>query len=61
LPNVQVLGLPPVGLDRIGPLEVGQHEDVEQFGARSGAEGVETLPELLLEIVGPHIVCLSDD
>jgi hypothetical protein len=25
--------------DPIGPLEVGKHEDVEQFGARSGIRG----------------------
>ena len=25
------------------PVEVGQHEDVEQLGAGSGAEGVEAL------------------
>jgi hypothetical protein len=29
--------------DPIGPLEVGEHEDVEQLGAGSGAEGVEAL------------------
>jgi hypothetical protein len=27
----------------LGPLEVGQHQDVEQLGAGGGAEGIETL------------------
>jgi hypothetical protein len=30
--------------DPVGSLEVGQHEDVEQLGAGSWAEGVERLP-----------------
>jgi hypothetical protein len=29
--------------DPVGPLEVGEHQDVEEFGAGSWAEGVETL------------------
>jgi hypothetical protein len=29
--------------DPIGPLEVGQHQDVEQLGAGSGTERVESL------------------
>jgi hypothetical protein len=37
--------------DPIGPLEVGEHEDVEQLGAGSGAEGVDTLPEHLLKVL----------
>jgi len=35
------LGVPPVRPNRIGAVEVGEHEDVEQLGAGSGAEGVE--------------------
>ena len=38
----------------IGPVEVGQHEDVEQLGAGSGAEGVETLAESAFKIIGVH-------
>jgi hypothetical protein len=29
--------------DPVGSLEVGEHQDVEQLGAGSGAEGVEAL------------------
>lgn len=29
------LGVPPVGLDRTDTVEVGEHEDVEELGARS--------------------------
>ena len=28
----------------VGPLEVGEHEDVEEFGAGSRTEGVQALP-----------------
>jgi hypothetical protein len=31
--------------DPVGPLEVGEHQDVEQLGAGSGAEGVQAFPE----------------
>jgi hypothetical protein len=31
--------------DPVGSLEVGEHEDVEEFGAGSGTERVEALPE----------------
>jgi hypothetical protein len=34
------LGSPPELADPVGPLEVRQHEEVEQLGAGSGAEGV---------------------
>jgi hypothetical protein len=30
--------------DPVGSLEVGEHEDVEQLGARSGTERVQALP-----------------
>ena len=40
--------------DPVGLLEVGEHEDVEQLGAESRTEGVETLPESALELIGPH-------
>jgi hypothetical protein len=39
------LGVPPVRADRIGAVEVGEHQDVEQLGAGSGTEGVEALTE----------------
>jgi hypothetical protein len=34
--------------DPLGAFEVGGHEDVEQLGAASGAEGVEALPDGVL-------------
>jgi hypothetical protein len=40
--------------DRISPVEVGKHEDVEQFGEGSGAEGVEAIPESAVELIGSH-------
>jgi hypothetical protein len=36
----------------LGALEVGEHEDVEQLGAGSGAERVQALPESALEFIG---------
>ena len=35
------LRVPPVGLDRDDPLEVGEHQDGEQFGAGSPPEGLQ--------------------
>jgi len=40
--------------DPVGPLEVGEHQDVEQLGAGSGTERIETLPQLLLELIRTH-------
>jgi hypothetical protein len=37
------LEVPSVRADRVCPIEVGQHQDVEQLGAGSGVERVETL------------------
>jgi hypothetical protein len=34
---------PPELADSVGSLEVGEHQDMEQFGAGSGTEGVEAL------------------
>jgi hypothetical protein len=34
--------------NRVGAVEVREHQDVEQFGAGSGTEGVETLSESAL-------------
>ena len=38
------LGVAPELADPVRPLEVGEHEDVEQLGAGSRTEGVEALP-----------------
>jgi len=38
------LGVPPELADPLGAVEVGEAEDVEQFGAGSWTERVETLP-----------------
>jgi len=37
------LRIAPVRADPISALEVGEHEDVEQLGARSRPEGIEAL------------------
>jgi hypothetical protein len=42
--------------DPIGALEVGEHEDVEQLGARSRTEGVQALAEAAFEFIGTHQV-----
>jgi hypothetical protein len=38
----------------VGPLEVRQHQDVEQLGAGSRSEGVEALPKSAIKLVGSH-------
>ena len=38
--------------DPVGPLKVGEHEDVEQLGAGSRTEGLQALPEAALELIG---------
>jgi hypothetical protein len=38
----------------VGPLEVGEHEDVEQLGAGSGTESVQALMYPALKFVGSH-------
>ena len=40
--------------DLVGAVEVGEHEDVEQLGAKSGPEGVEALTEPAFQLVRPH-------
>ena len=40
--------------DPLGAVEVGQHQDVEEFGACSWPERVEAGTEAALEFVGPH-------
>jgi hypothetical protein len=37
--------------DPVGAVEVGEHEGLEEFGAASRIEGVETLPKSALELV----------
>jgi hypothetical protein len=39
---------------KVGPLEVGQHEYVEQLGAGSWAECVEPLAESTLQLLRVH-------
>ena len=40
--------------DPVGPLEVEQHQDVEEFGAGSGAERVQAFLQPALELVWTH-------
>ena len=40
--------------DPVGSLEVGKHQDVEQLGAGSGTEGVETFAELTFDLLQVH-------
>jgi hypothetical protein len=40
--------------DAGGTLEVGEHQGVEELSAWSGAEGVQTLAESALEVIGSH-------
>jgi len=49
--------------DPVGSIEVGQHQDVEQFGAGSRSEGVEAFPESALELIrgqGPPSPALAN-
>jgi hypothetical protein len=48
------LRIPPELSDPVGPLKVGQRQDVEQLGAGSGTEGVKALPESALQLIRPH-------
>jgi hypothetical protein len=54
LPEDTGLGVAPVGADRIGPVKVGGHQDAEQLGAWSGAEGIEALPDKGFQLIGSH-------
>jgi hypothetical protein len=40
--KARLCGVAPELADSVGAVEVGEHEDVEQLGARSGAEGFQT-------------------
>jgi hypothetical protein len=44
----------PVRADRVDPIEVGEHEDVEQLGAGSRTERVQALPDSPFQLVGSH-------
>ena len=48
------LRVPPELADPVGALELGQHQDVKEFGARSRPESVKALSEAALEFVWPH-------
>ena len=39
------LRVPPRTLRSVSPVEVGEHHEVEQLGAASGTEGVQTLAQ----------------
>jgi hypothetical protein len=47
-PNLRVTS---EGANPLGPVEVRQHQDVEQFGAGSRTEGVQSLAKPALELV----------
>jgi len=40
--------------DQHGPVEVGEHQDAEKFGAGSGAERVEACPKSAFQLIRPH-------
>jgi len=48
-------GVGPEVADPLGSFEVGEHEDVEQLGAGSRAESVESLMQSALKLVGTHL------
>jgi len=48
--NAATLRVAPELADPVGPLAAGEHEDVEQFGAGSGTEGVQPLAERPLDL-----------
>jgi hypothetical protein len=51
---VRVFGFPQKLADPIGSFEVGEHQNVEQLGAGSGAECVEALTEFALDLLEVH-------
>jgi hypothetical protein len=50
---VRVLGSP-VRADRVGEVEVGEHQDVEKLGAGSGRWGIRASSESRLHLVESH-------
>ena len=56
---VEVVLNPELLTGRIRAHVGGQHEDVEEFGAGSGTEGVQTLPQLALKFISAHHPALT--
>ena len=50
LGEVAAMAVAPQLADPLGALEVGQHEDVEQFGARGGTEGIKPIAKDVLQV-----------
>jgi hypothetical protein len=48
------LRVPPELADPVGPVEVGEHQDVEELGAGSRPERAESLTELTLALLQVH-------
>jgi hypothetical protein len=48
------LGVAPELSDPVGPVEVGKHEDVKEFGAGSGTQSVEAFAESAFELIRSH-------
>jgi DNA-binding NarL/FixJ family response regulator len=53
-PKVRVSGWAPERADRVGAVEVGEAEDVEELGASRMREGLEALAECLLHLLEDH-------
>jgi len=49
--KARLSGVAPELSDPVGSLEVGEHEDVEQLGARSRPEGLKALREATLKVI----------
>jgi hypothetical protein len=45
------LGVAPIGADAVGPLEVGEHQDVKQLNAGSRPEGVQALVQSAFDVL----------
>jgi hypothetical protein len=52
--QVATLGVAPELSDPIDPIEVGEHQDVEEFGAGSRTEGVQAFAEAAFKFFGSH-------
>jgi hypothetical protein len=46
------LRIAPELTDRVGSLEIGEHQDMEQFGAGSRSEGLQTVSESAFPAAG---------
>jgi hypothetical protein len=51
---VRIFGFPQELADPVGSLEVGEHQDVQEFGTGSRTEGVEALTEFALDLLEVH-------